>query len=102
MDSSGPRVRSLPSDLVDGSRVKIFRTMSGESIVLPRELEYLFRIASRTLSTRSSSGTSTRVADAPALLTHIFLLMAGSGACLTEMEGIEGTGGTGVSISLGV
>lgn len=93
--SSGPKVRSLPGTWVVGSLVKILRMMSGESIVLPRELAYLLRMASRTLSTKSSSLTSTRVAEAPGLFTHIFLGISGSGACLTTMVGTGGTGGGG-------
>lgn len=53
MGSSGPRTRSLPGALVAGSRVTIFSTISGESMLLPRELAYLCRMASRTLSTKS-------------------------------------------------
>jgi len=55
------------------SREHIFKVISGESIDLPKELAYFCRMASRTVSTRSSSLTTTRVAEAPGRLTHIFL-----------------------------
>ena len=67
----------------------ILRVMSGESMFLPSEFAYLLRIASRTLSTRSSSCTSTRVAEAPGLLTHIFLNIVAWTTC----RGMGGTGG---------
>jgi hypothetical protein len=100
MDSSGPRMRSLPGALLVGSRATILSTISGESMLLPSELAYLCRMASRTLSTRSSSLTSTLVADAPGLFTHIFLNMLGSAAgayrgLVVVMDGIDGMGGTG-------
>jgi hypothetical protein len=101
ISSSGPRARSSLSELF-ASRDRIFRITSGESMDLPREFLYFCRMASRTLSTRSSSLTSTRVADAPGLFTHIFLSMAHSGACLIVIAGIGGTGGGGVEGWMGV
>jgi hypothetical protein len=108
MGSSGPRVRSLPGALLAGSRATILSTISGESMLLPSELAYLCRMASRTLSTRSSSLTSTLVAEAPGLFTHIFLNMFGSAAgtylglvvVIDGIDGMGGTGGGGVSGSL--
>lgn len=78
IDSSGPKTRSCGTLLLACSLDTIFRVMSGESIDLPREFAYFRNITSRTVSTRSSSLTATRVADAPGRLTHIFFCIISS------------------------
>lgn len=101
IDSSGPSTLSLLEPLPVESRVAILSVMSGESILLPSEFAYFIRIASRTLSTRSSSSTSILVPDeAPVLLTHIFLFIATD--CCTCRLGMGGTGGMSVVVTVTV
>jgi hypothetical protein len=59
-------VRGWPLSPLD----TILNSMSGESNVFPREFAYLFKIRSRTSSTRSSSLIFTSVGEDPGLRTH--------------------------------
>ena len=85
MASSGPSCLSLGTFLFC-SRVIILSVISGASILLPNELAYLCSITSRTLSTRSSSFTLTRVEEAPGRRTQILRCIGGDGASLDSWE----------------
>ena len=88
MDSSGRKTWSAGAFLLACSLAIILSVMSGESMDRPKEFAYFFRITSRTVSTRSSSLTATRVADAPGRLTHIFLCIISS----SSSNAIDGAG----------